>query len=52
LEARTAVQDGRYSLVDVGIIVVEERDQDIDLGTGISSPVLPKRSWLIVATAG
>jgi len=32
---RTAVHDGCYGLVDVGDAMVEEGDQDIDLGTGI-----------------
>ena len=32
------MQDGCYRIVDVGVTVGEEGDQDIDLGTGISSP--------------
>jgi hypothetical protein len=32
------VQDGRYSLMDVGDAMVEEGDQDIDFRTGVSSP--------------
>jgi hypothetical protein len=32
------VQDGRYSLVDVGVAMGEEGDQDIDFRPGIPSP--------------
>ncbi len=35
---RTAGHDGRYDFVDDDVAVDEEGDQDIDLGTGISSP--------------
>ncbi len=33
----SSTKDGRYGLVDVGVVVGEEGDQDIDLGTGICS---------------
>jgi hypothetical protein len=35
------VQDGCYRVVDVGVTVVEEGDQDIDSGTGILPALFP-----------